>query len=120
MVDTAFELLETSHRLVQFAAVELTTHVTGRRRRLVTQGQRLLASAGFGQLVFQLADFAFHTRQRFFYGGHFMRQRGDQVGHFLFFDQCRTGQIFFLFTQCQFGFVLPIAKLVFTLLDTTQ
>ncbi len=48
-----------------------------------------------------------------------MSQRRDQVGHFLFFDQRRTGQIFFVFTQRQFGFVLPVAQLVFTLLDTS-
>ncbi|MNT67738.1 hypothetical protein D3C72_2059040 [compost metagenome] len=84
----------------------------------MTQCQCLLACACFGQLVFQLADFAFHAGQGFFYGRDFMSQRRDQVGHFLFFDQRRTGQIFFIFTQRQFGFVLPVAQLVFTLLDT--
>ncbi|CAH0321959.1 hypothetical protein SRABI106_04404 [Rahnella aquatilis] len=38
----------------------------------------------------------------------------------MLFDQRRTGQIVFIFTQRQFGFVLPFTLLGFTLIDTTD
>ena len=57
----------------------------------MTQCQRLLTSAGFVELVFQLADFRFHARQRFINLGGFVIQKRNQIGELLFFNQRRTG-----------------------------
>ncbi len=57
----------------------------------MAQCQRLLTSAGFVELVFQLADFRFHARQRFINLGGFVIQKRDQIGELLFFNQRRTG-----------------------------
>ncbi len=85
----------------------------------MTQHQRLLTGAGFAEFVFQLANLFFHPRQRFINQLRFVFQAADKVGQLLLFDQRRTGQILFLFTQRQLGFFLPFRLLGNGLFNTT-
>ncbi|MNR13318.1 hypothetical protein D3C85_1297150 [compost metagenome] len=86
----------------------------------MTQRQRLLASAGFAEFVFQLRNLFFHAGQGFIHQRDFMLQRSDDVGQLLFFDQRRTGKIVFLFTQRQFCFFLPFGLLGRRLLNAAR
>jgi hypothetical protein len=49
-----------------------------------------------------------------------MFQRGDHIRKLLFFNQCSASQIFFIFTQRQFGFFLPFVKLGGGLLNAAR
>ena len=119
LIDATLKGFKARHRLIQFTAIQLATHIAGRTRRLMAQRQRLLTGAGFAEFVLQLANLFFHPRQGFIHQLHFMIQLSDKVGQLLFFDQRRPGQIFFLFAQGQLGFFLPFRLLGDRLLNTT-
>ncbi|STQ11554.1 Uncharacterised protein [Enterobacter cloacae] len=118
LIDTTFEGLKTRHCFIKLTAVQLTAYIAGRVCRLVTQRKCLLTRTGFAQLVLKLANLFLHTGERVVHQRNFMFQRGNHIRQFLFFNQCGTGQIFFIFTQRQFGFFLPFIKLGGSLLNT--
>ncbi|VDZ89288.1 Uncharacterised protein [Lelliottia amnigena] len=65
VIDTAFEGFKTRHRFINFAAIKLTTNITRRASRLMTQRERLLTSARFAEFVFQLRDLFLHAGSMF-------------------------------------------------------
>ena len=86
----------------------------------MAQSQCLLTRAGFAEFILKLADFLFHTRQRFIKLRRFFFQHTNNVGQFLFFNQRGAGQIVFIFTQRQLGFLLPFGLLRVSLLDAAR
>lgn len=86
----------------------------------MAQRQRLLTCTGFAEFVFKLTNLFLHTRQSIIHQRHFVFQRGHHVGQLLLLNQRSASQIFFIFTQRQFRFFLPLVKLGSCLLDTTR
>ena len=56
LIDATLKGFKARHRLIQFTAIQLATHIAGRTRRLMAQRQRLLTGAGFAKFVLQLAN----------------------------------------------------------------
>ncbi|SQB39931.1 Uncharacterised protein [Citrobacter koseri] len=119
LIDTAFKRFKTRHSLIQFAAVQLTTDITGRACRLVAQRQCLLTGTGFTEFIFQLANLFLHPHQRVVNQCRFLIEGGDQIRQFLFLNQRGARQILFVFTQRQLGFLLPLRLLRGGLLNAT-